>query len=260
MVMVPVVRIADGVDMPVIGLGTSHMRGTQVYDAISCALEAGYRLIDTATMYGNQTEVGRAIRDSGLGRGAVFITTKLPGVRAGQERQVLTESLQALDTDYVDLWLVHWPPRGLGASERVWRELLLLRSEGLCRAVGVSNYSPAQIDELIVATGESPAVNQVRWSPSGHDPDLLTALRQRGITVEGFGPLKGTQLQDPVLCGIAAGHGVTPAQVALRWHIQLGIIVIPKSANQQRIQSNIDLFAFSLTPDEMDRVSELPAP
>jgi diketogulonate reductase-like aldo/keto reductase len=127
----------------------------------------------------------------------------------------------------------------------------------MCRTVGVSNYSPAQIDELTAATGETPAVNQVPWSLSQHDPDLLAALRERGVAVEGYSPLKGTKLRDRTLREIADRHGVTPAQVVLRWHVQLGIIVIPKSAKRERIQSNFDLFSFSLTDEEMDRLSKL---
>ena len=254
---VPVVRIADGADMPIVGFGTWQMSGRQAYEAVRYALEVGYRHIDTATMYGNEAEVGRALQDSGVGRDEVFITTKLPPGRAGQERATLSESLRNLGTEYVDLWLVHWPPRRSGQSVRVWQEFLVLNSEGLCRTVGVSNYSPAEIDELTRATGQTPAVDQVPWSPSGHEPDLLAALRERGVAVEGYSPLKGTKLRDRTLREIADRHGVTPAQVVLRWHIQLGIIVIPKSARPERIKANFDLFGFSLTDDEMDRLSKL---
>jgi diketogulonate reductase-like aldo/keto reductase len=243
--------------MPIVGFGTWQMSGRQAYEAVRYALEVGYRHIDTATMYGNEAEVGRALRDSGVGRDEVFITTKLPPGRAGQERATLSESLRGLGTEYVDLWLVHWPPRRSGQSVRVWQEFLVLHSEGLCRTVGVSNYSPAEIDELTKATGQTPVVDQVPWSPSGHDPDLLAALRERGVAVEGYSPLKGTKLRDRTLREIADRHGVTPAQVVLRWHIQLGIVVIPKSARQERIKANFDLFGFSLTDDEMDRLSKL---
>jgi 2,5-diketo-D-gluconate reductase A len=254
---VPVVRIADGADMPIVGFGTWQLSGRQAYEAVRAALEVGYRHIDTATMYGNEAEVGRALRDSGVDREEVFITTKLPPGRAGKERETLGDSLRHLGTDQVDLWLVHWPPRRSGQSVQVWREFLTLRSEGLCRTVGVSNYSPEQIDELAAATGETPAVNQVPWSPSRHDPDLLAALRERGVAVEGHSPLKGTRLRDRTLREIADRHGVTPAQVVLRWHVQLGIIVIPKSAQRERIQTNFDLFSFSLTDEEMDRLTRL---
>jgi 2,5-diketo-D-gluconate reductase A len=257
MTEVPVVRIGDGIDMPMVGFGTWQLGGRQAYDAVRFALETGYRHIDTATMYGNEAEVGRALRDSGLDRREVFITTKLPPGRFGQERATLTESLRALGTDYVDLWLIHWPPRHGSQSVPAWREFVELRAEGLSRAVGVSNYSPEEIDDLIAATGETPAVDQVSWSPSRHDPDLLAALRKRGIVVEGYSPLKGTRLRDRTLREIADAHGVTSAQVVLRWHLQLGIIVIPRSSRTERIASNFDLFDFSLTDAEMDRLARL---
>jgi len=232
--------------MPMIGFGTWRLRGRQAYQAVRTALDCGYRHVDTATMYRNEEETGRAIRDSGLDRKDVFITTKLPGEGAGRERATLDASLRALDTDHVDLWLVHWPPRG--ASPPV---------EGLARAVGVSNYSVAQIDELTEATGEAPAVNQIPWSPSQHDPKLLAAMRERDVVVEGYSPLKGTNLRSPVLAEIAARRGVTPAQVVLRWHVQHQITVIPKSADPGRIAANIDLFGFSLDAAEMASIDAM---
>jgi 2,5-diketo-D-gluconate reductase A len=254
---IPVVRVSDGVDMPVIGFGTWQMNGQQAYDAVRWALAAGYRHIDTATMYKNEAEVGRAVRDSGVDRAELFITTKLPPGNAGKERQTLTESLRALGTDYVDLWLIHWPPRRSVASERAWRAFVELRAEGLCRAAGVSNYSLAEIDSLTAATGQVPQVNQIPWSPSQHDPVLLAALRDRGVVAEGYSPLRGTRLTAPVLVSIAQAHGVTAAQVVLRWHVQLGIVVIPKSVHRERIESNLDLFSFDLTDQEMTALSSL---
>ncbi len=248
--------LGGGVLMPMVGFGTWQLTGRRAYEAITFALEVGYRHIDTATMYRNEPEVGRAIRDGGLDRGEVFVTTKLQPSDVGRTRATLTQSLRALETPYVDLWLVHWPPRR-GASVPLWREFLALRDEGLCRSVGVSNYSIAQIDELIAATGERPAVNQIPWSPARHDPALLAAHADRGVLVEGYSPLKGTRLRDPVLAEIAARYRVTPAQVVLRWHLELGIAVIPKSARPERIKSNLDLFGFSLTPEDMARLSRL---
>jgi len=238
------------------GLGTWQLTGSRGYQAIAYALELGYRHIDTATMYGNESEVGRAVRDSGVDRGEVFITTKLRPGDAGRARATLADSLSALRTDHVDLWLVHWPPRGR-ASVPLWREFLALRDEGKCRSVGVSNYSIAQIDELIAATGERPAVNQIPWSLPQYDPALLAAHADRGVHVEGYSPLKGTRLRDPVLAEIAAKYDVSPAQVVLRWHLQLGITVIPKSARPERMASNLRLFGFALTPEEMDRLNRV---
>ena len=185
-----------------------------------------------------------------------FVTTKLPPGNAGRARATISESLRALGTGHVDLWLVHWPPRGR-ASVQAWRELLAIRDEGLCRAVGVSNYGVSQIDELITATGERPAVNQIPWSPSRYDADLLAAHAERGVALEGYSPLKGTRLRDRTLTEIAAKYGVTPAQVVLRWHLDIGVIVIPRSARPEHIEQNLDLFGFSLTPGEVALLNNL---
>jgi 2,5-diketo-D-gluconate reductase A len=256
MTEIPVVDLGGGTALPMVGFGTWQLQGRRAYEAVRYALEVGYRHIDTATMYRNEEEVGRAMAASGLDRRDVFVTTKLPPGNAGRAAATLSQSLRALGTDYVDLWLVHWPPRGR-ASPELWREFLALRDKGLCRAVGVSNYSIGQLDELIAATGQAPAVNQIPWSPSRYDPALLAAHADRGVAVEGYSPLKGTRLRDPVLAEIAAKYKVTPAQVVLRWHIELGITVIPKSARPERIKSNFDLFGFSLTPEDMSRISRL---
>jgi 2,5-diketo-D-gluconate reductase A len=256
MTEIPVVDLGRGVAMPIVGFGTWQMQGQQAQVAVRHALQAGYRHLDTATIYRNETEVGRAIAGSGLDRSDIFITTKLPPGNAGHAWATIEESLRALGTGYVDLWLVHWPPRRK-ASPQLWREFLAIRDEGLCRAVGVSNYSVAEIDELIAATGERPAVNQIPWSPAQYDPALLAAHAERKVAVEGYSSLKNTRLRNPVLAEIAAAHGVTPAQVVLRWHLELGVIVIPKSARPERIESNLDLFSFSLTADDMARLNYL---
>jgi 2,5-diketo-D-gluconate reductase A len=256
MTEIPAVDLGGGVTMPMVGFGTWQLGGRGAYHAVRYALEVGYRHLDTATMYRNEREVGQALRDSGLDRGEVFVTTKLQPGNAARARATLSESLRALGTDRVDLWLIHWPPRRQ-VLVPLWREFLALRDEGLCRSVGVSNYGIAEIDELIAATGQHPAVNQIPWSPSQYDPALLTAHADRGIAVEGYSPLKGTRLRDPVLAEIAARHQVTPAQVVLRWHLEHGITVIPKSARPDRIKSNFDLFSFSLTPEEVARLDHL---
>jgi 2,5-diketo-D-gluconate reductase A len=255
---VPAVILPGDVAMPMVGFGTWPMKGHQACEAVLNALQAGYRHVDTATMYANELEVGHALRDSGLPRQDVFLTSKLRASDAGRERAVLSATLRALGTDYVDLWLVHWPPRG-PASVTVWRELLALRDEGMARAVGVSNYSLPQIDELVRATGEAPAVNQIHWNPRRYDPELLRELRQRGVVVEGYSPLKDTDLHDPVLTEIAWAHSVTPAQVVLRWHLDHEIVVIPKSADPKRIAANLNLFGFSLDPVEVARIDGLAA-
>jgi diketogulonate reductase-like aldo/keto reductase len=257
-VAVPASSLPGGVEMPMIGFGTWQLRGRAGRQAVLAALQAGYRHIDTATMYGNEAEVGRALRDSGLDRQDVFVTTKMQPSSAGRERAILAASLRELDTEYVDLWLVHWPPSARQLVP-VWREFVALRDEGKALSVGVSNYSVAQIDVLIRATGQPPAVNQIPWGPALYDPGVLAASRDLGVVVEGYSPLKNTNLNDPVLAEIAARHGVTPAQVVLRWHIEHGVAVIPKSARPERIAANIDLFGFALTAGEIALIDGLSA-
>jgi diketogulonate reductase-like aldo/keto reductase len=250
------VEIAPGVLMPLLGLGTWQARGRGVENAVRTALEVGYRLIDTAQMYGNEAEVGRAIAGSGLPREDVFVTTKMWPDRAGRERQTLDESLAALGLDQVDLWLIHWPPRG-GARPDVWEKFLEAQNDGRSRAVGVSNYSILQIDELQSATGRLPSVNQIEWSPALFDEETLTAHRERGVQLEGYSPLKATNLSDPRLVQIAEAHGVTPAQVVIRWHIEHEIVVIPKSTNADRIAENFDVWGFELSDDEVAELDAL---
>jgi 2,5-diketo-D-gluconate reductase A len=250
------VILANSVAMPLVGFGTWQVRGRHGYDAVRKALDVGYRLIDTATMYGNEAEVGRAVRDSGVPRQDVFVTTKLPPDRTGRERETLDRSLRALQMDHVDLWLVHWPPRGR-AAPNTWQRFLEARDAGLARAVGVSNYSTAQVDELIAVTGEAPAVNQIRWSPVRYDARRLAESRERGVVLEGYSPLKDTNLSAPPLVEIARAYDVTPAQVVLRWHVDHRVVVIPKSANPQRIQANFDVFGFSLSRQEIARIDAM---
>lgn len=250
------VALGAGVRMPLLGFGTWQLRGEAAYRAVRAALDVGYRHIDTATGYDNEAEVGRALADSGVPREEVFLTTKLPPDRAGAERVTLDASLRALGVDAVDLWLIHWPPGGRAAPP-VWREFLAARDAGRARAVGVSNYSVAQVDELITATRQAPQVNQIPFGPALYDPALLAAHRQRGVVVEGYSPFRRTDLTDPVLVRIAEAHGVDPARVVLRWHVQHRVVVIPKSAHPDRIRSNADLDGFALSEEEMAAIDKL---
>ena len=242
--------------MPLLGLGTWQAHGRAAVEAVRTALDVGYRHIDTATMYGNEREVGRAVADSGVPRKDVFVTTKLPQGNAGRERETLEESLAALRVDRVDLWLIHWPPGGRARPD-VWERLLELQGEGLAHAVGVSNYSLAQLDELLAATGRAPAVNQIEWSPSLFDPRIVDGHRERGVQLEGYSPLRTVNLRDPRLTRIADAHGVTPAQVVLRWHLEHRVVAIPKSTNAARIAENAAIFDFELTPDEVQSLDAL---
>jgi diketogulonate reductase-like aldo/keto reductase len=254
---IPVTDLGGGVMLPVVGFGTWQLSGRSAYESTRYALEVGYRHIDTATMYRNEREVAQAIRDSGVDRREVFITTKLPPGNAGRARETLADSLRALDTDYVDLWLVHWPPRTARGRASVWNALRELRDDGLVKAIGVSNYSLAEIDELIEDSGETPAVNQIQWGPSSYDPDIVVGHKARGIVLEGYSGLKDRKAKDPALAEIAAAHQVTVAQVVLRWQLEHGITVIPKSVHPERIAANFDLFGFALSEAEVARIDAL---
>jgi 2,5-diketo-D-gluconate reductase A len=252
----PRVTIADGVTMPLLGLGTWQASDQQAYRAVRTALEAGYRLFDTATMYRNEAAVGRAVRDSGVLRDEVFVTTKLRSSDAGREPETIRASLDAMGLDYLDLWLIHSPvTRGKGPG--TWQQFIDMREAGLTRAIGVSNYSPDEIDELTDATGVAPAVNQIEWTPALYDTATISAHRDRGVTLEGYSPFKAADLHDPVLTAIAKHHGVTVAQVILRWHLEHGFVAIPKSADAGRIAENFDVFGFSLGSDEISRIDAL---
>ncbi len=249
------VTLRSGRPMPIVGFGTWQMRGRLARQAVLGALRVGYRHIDTATLYKNEHEVGLALVDSGLHREELFITTKLwPDAQSA--RGSIERSLAELQVDYVDLWLIHWPP-ARATSRSIYREMLTARDEGLARAIGVSNYSIEEIDDLTKTVGEVPEVNQVPWSPYLHDPAQQRALDQRHVVLEGYSPLKRSRLDDPVLVEIAASHGVSPAQVVLRWHVQHGIIVIPKSGQPDRIAENFDIFDFSLDAESMRRLDGL---
>jgi 2,5-diketo-D-gluconate reductase A len=252
---IPTVTLAGGSAMPLLGFGTWQIRGEDAYRAVRAALDIGYRHLDTATMYGNEDEVGRALRDSGVPRDEVFVTTKLPPDRAGRERATLDASLRSLGVDAVDLWLIHWPP-SRGSSVPMWQEVVAARDEGRARAIGVSNYGTAEIDELTRETGQTPEVNQVRWGPSLFDAAALAEHRERGVVLEGYSPFRTTNLSDPVLTSIAEAHDVDPARVVLRWHVQHEIVVIPKSARAERIESNFRV-GFVLTDEEMTAIDNL---
>jgi 2,5-diketo-D-gluconate reductase A len=254
---VPVVSLPGGVDMPLVGLGTWKLSGHRAEAAVTAALDVGYRHIDTAVMYGNEAEIGSALAASKLDRGEVFVTTKIRPSDLGHEPDVLRRSLRALRVEYVDLWLVHWPPQRREQIRQIWNAVRKLRDEGLAKAIGVSNYDLAQIDDLIESTGEAPAVNQVRWSPALYDADVLVGHKARGIALEGYSALKDSSLTDPVTAEIAAAHDVTAAQVILRWHLEHGITVIPKSERRERLDANIDLFGFTLSQAEVAKLDDL---
>jgi diketogulonate reductase-like aldo/keto reductase len=250
------VTLAGGVSVPLIGFGTWQLQGDDAYNGVRAALEIGYRHIDTATAYRNEDKVGAAIRDSGAGRENVFVTTKCPPGNAGRERETIDESLKALGVDFVDLWLVHWPPNG-EASPDTWKAFAEALDQGKTRAIGVSNYSIAQIDELIAATDVAPALNQIPWNPFRYDAALAGELAARRVALEGYSPLKDSDLGHPVMREIAEAHGKTTAQVILRWHVEHGFVVIPRSARRERIEQNFDVFDFELSDGELAKLDGL---
>lgn len=256
MTTIPGLSLRSGATIPLLGFGTWQIRGEDAYDAVAHALRTGYRHLDTATMYRNEREVGRAIADSGLDRAELFVTTKLPPDDAGRERQTLAASLEALGLDHLDLWLIHWPPND-GPGVESWREFRRARDEGLVTDIGVSNYATDQIDTLVDATGEAPAVNQIKWAPALYDGKRHDELRERGVVLEGYSPFRASDLDDPVLRRIADAHGVSTAQVILRWHLQHEIVVIPKSVHADRIEANFAVTGFELTDEEMGQLDAL---
>jgi 2,5-diketo-D-gluconate reductase A len=247
--------------MPLLGFGTWQLTGRTAHDSVRVALEVGYRHIDTATMYGNERQVGAALTESGLPRGDVFITSKLAPDRFGRygadlriggrrPRDTLEQSLEQLGVPQLDLWLVHWPPRsGVGAS--VWEQFVAARDDGLVRDIGVSNYSLEQMDELIACTGVAPAVNQIRWSPSMFDRAVLDGHQERGVVLEGYSGLKGAVLKQPTVLQIADRLGRTPAQVVIRWHLDHSVVVIPRSRDPEHIRSNAEVAGFRLSDSDL---------
>jgi diketogulonate reductase-like aldo/keto reductase len=250
------VEIQPGVLIPMIGYGTWDVRPPDAYGAVRAALDAGYRHIDTAYGYGNEGDIGQALRDSGVAREEVFLTTKIPSRRVGFEEETIANSLRLLQTDYVDLWLIHDPPEG-EKSERLWEFLIEVRGRGNARAIGVSNYSTPQIDAIVKATGVTPVVNQIKWTPALFDRERLQENRDRGIQLEGFSAIRRTDLGDPELARIADAHGVTTPQVLLRWHIDHGVIALPRSTKPERIQANLDVWDFTLTGSELDVIDAM---
>ena len=251
-----VVSLANGAPMPLLGFGTWQIKGEDAMRATSAALETGYRHLDTATIYGNEREVGRALADSGVPRDEVFLTTKCPPDRAGRELETLRESLELLQTDHVDLWLIHWPAQG-SVNADIWRAFVDARKAGLAREIGVSNFDTSLLDEVTTATGTRPAVNQIEWSPLLFDTATLAEHHARDIVLEGYSALRGGTLKHPTILDIAERTGRTPAQVIIRWHLQHGVVVIPKSVSPDRIRSNADVAGFTLTHEDMSTLDAL---
>jgi 2,5-diketo-D-gluconate reductase A len=257
----PTVLLNDGRRIPQIGLGTWPLKDDEVARVIVAAVEAGYRHIDTAYRYGNERGVGQGIRDSGLPREELFITTKLDGDYQGGDRAIagLDESLRRLGLEYVDLLLIHWPLPQRDEYVSTWKTFERLAAAGKARSIGVSNFKPAHIERLLAETSVRPAVNQIQLNPRVTRPEQRAHNSAQGIVTVSWGPLApGSDLLDsPALAELAAKYGKTPAQIVLRWHVELGLVPIPKSANPARIAQNIDIFDFTLTGAEVEAITAL---
>ncbi len=257
------VLLNNGITMPVLGLGVWSMReGNETENAVRWALETGYRLIDTAKLYGNEASVGKAVRASGIRREEVFVTTKLWPTDFGRVQRAFERSLQKLDLGYIDLYLIHFPAEfipGFGSiRRRVWNTLEKLYGRKLARAIGVSNYSVRAIEETIAAGAVPPAVNQIKLNPFSYDSALVAFCQSRNIAVEAYSPLtRARRLNHPVIRKIAAVHSRSPAQVLIRWALQHGTIVIPKSSRRDRIIENARVFDFELTAGEIQSLDAL---
>lgn len=254
--MDPTTRITlpSGHGMPVIGLGTWQLT-RDTAEAVAGAIEAGVRLIDTASDYGAQGGIGTALRRTGIPREDIFVVAKIEETDVPLDG--ILRDLTEMGLGYADLVLIHRPP-GDGAGEFLWDGMIGARDEGLVRDIGVSNYGAELVDRLAAATGEAPAVNQVEWSPWGHDDALLAHHREAGIAVMGYCPLaRGLRLDEPVPVEIARRHGRTPAQVLLRWSLQRGVVPIPKANRVDHARENLDVFGFALDEGEMARLDRL---
>jgi diketogulonate reductase-like aldo/keto reductase len=248
------VTLHSGRAMPVLGLGTWQLNNDTA-GTVEEALRLGYRLIDTSGDYGTQPGVGEALRQTDLDRADIFLVTKVEEYDDAYEAS--RRNLDELGQEYVDLMLIHRPPR-TGAGVELWEGLIRARDEGLARDIGVSNYRVEQIEELVRATGETPAVNQIEWTPFGWSPDLLAWSTERGIVVQAYSPLtRAHRLDDERLTAVAARLGRTSAQVLLRWNLQLGTVPLPKANRHDHLVENLDVFDFSLTDADMDELNGL---
>ena len=255
---IPSLELNDGNSIPQVGYGTWPLRGEDAAAAVSAAIGAGYRHIDSARRYENEQGVGEGIRRSGIDRGDIFVTTKFDGEFQGADRAIagLHGSLELLGTDYVDLLLIHWPLPARGEFVSTWRTFEKLQADGLVRSIGVSNFKPAHLNALLAETSVVPAVNQIQLSPAIQRREQRAYDSEHGIVTESWSPIKGI-LGEAAVEEVASKHGRTPAQVVLRWHIQNGLVVIPKSADPERMAQNLALFDFELDAGDVAKLDTL---
>lgn len=254
----PLLTLNDGRLIPRLGFGVWQITGTKVVPTVATALQVGYRHIDTASAYGNERGVGQAIRESGIARDELFVTTKLGDNRHGDARAALEESLERLGLDYVDLYLIHWPLPRVNKRVQAWHAMEQAQAEGLVRSIGVSNFSRRFLTQILDRGSVVPAVNQIEYHPTFQQRDLEALNTANGIVTEAWSPLgMGTALRNPTIASIAGRYGKSPAQVVLRWHLQAGRVVIPKSATPTRIAENVAVTDFELTTDETAAIDRL---
>ena len=253
-------ELNDGRRIPQVGLGVFKAEDDAAATAVRTAIEAGYRHVDTAAIYGNEAGVGKGVRDSGIARDEIFITTKVWNDAQGFDStlKAAEESLSRLGLEYVDLYLIHWPAPKRDLYVDTWRALIRLREEGRVKSIGVSNFTAEHLDRIIAETGIAPVLNQIELHPRFQQKPLARADAERGVLTESWSPLgRGAMLDDETIGEIASRLGRTPAQVILRWHVQNGFVVIPKSVTASRIRENFDLFSFELTEADMALIASL---
>jgi diketogulonate reductase-like aldo/keto reductase len=260
---VPVLDLNDGNKAPQLGFGVFQIPDGETADAVASALDAGYRSLDTAAIYKNEAGVRQGIERSGVARGDIFLTTKLWNAEQGFDStlKAFDASLKKLGSDYVDMYLIHWPTPKRDLYIDTWKAFMRLRDEGRIRSIGVSNFQPAHLERLVKETGVVPVVNQIELHPDFAQRDVVAANTKLKIVTESWSPLGqgGDLLKNEALVAIGKKHGKTPAQVVIRWHVQLGHMVIPKSVTPERIKANIEVFDFELSVDEMKAIDALDA-
>lgn len=257
----PTIELNDGHRFPELGLGTYGLNGDEGAAAVGTAIASGYRLLDTALNYGNEDAVGRAVRESEVAREDLVVTSKLPGRHHGYDEahRSIDETLGNLGLDHVDLYLIHWPNPSVDKFVDTWKAFVDLRDSGKVRSIGVSNFTPEHLRRIIDATGVAPAVNQVELHPYFPQAALRKVHQELGIVTESWSPLavRSELLTEQPITDAAVAHGVTPGQVVLRWHVQLGAVPVPKSADATRQRENLDVFGFELTDAEVQAISGL---